>query len=231
MLVTAWEPGGGPGGGGPSSFGTRHRLCQLVTKIKDPDPGVKWNWDGWGTGEMSRRRTRVDGAPAGAEIPLAACRSAGDRGARYLLRVPRALLWSLLEILVPWGNPRVFRVGGGRGRWEASGGVLAEPGKPVRLSGCLAPVSHLTLLLGLGRLQRTRLGDFQLQVAIQEAPAPRSGPRLGPRSLWWSGLPLRSRGHPAAVGLGFVCLWLSASWRGQVGHSWVPSSGPGVNTP
>lgn len=166
MLVTAWEPGGGPGGGGPSSFGTHHRLCQLVTKIKDPDPGVKWNWDGWGTGEMSRRRTRVDGAPAGAEIPLAACRSAGDRGARYLLRVPRALLWSLLEILVPWGNPRVFRVGGGR--WEASGGVLAEPGKPVRLSGCLAPVSHLTLLLGLGRLQRTRLGDFSYRLRFRK---------------------------------------------------------------
>lgn len=122
---------GGLGVGVPPVLGLTIACVNLFTKIKDPDPGVERNWDGWGTGEMSRRMTRVDGAPVGAEIPLAACRSAGDRGARYPLRVPRALLWSLLEILVPWGNPRVFRVGGGR--WEASGGVLAEPGKPVRL--------------------------------------------------------------------------------------------------
>lgn len=120
---------GGLGVGVPPVLGLTTAGVNLFTKVKDPaDPGVKWNWDGWGTGEMSRRRTRVDGAPAGAEIPLAACRSAGDRGARYPLRVPRALLWSLLEILVPWSNPRVFRVGGGRR--EASEGSWQSPGNP-----------------------------------------------------------------------------------------------------
>lgn len=105
---------------------------------------------------------------------------------------------------------------------------LAEPGKAARSSGCSVSVSHPISLLGPGRLQRApRLVDFVAtgsdsgSAALGSGCAARSG-QACPRAPF--------PGRPAAVGLGFVCLWLPGSWRGHIGHSWVASSGPRVNT-
>lgn len=50
------------------------------------------------------------------------------------------------------------------------------------------------------------------------------------------GLPSRGLGtlgcpHCGGPGICVFAVVLSALWRGQVGHGWVPSSGPRTNTP
>lgn len=81
------------------------------------------------------------GAPAGGENPPAVCGPAGDRGARFLQCAACVLLCSLLEILVPLGNPCVFRAGETDGRLQEES--WHEPVKQLRLSWYAAFVFYL----------------------------------------------------------------------------------------